>query len=322
MNSPSSTLVALDAMGGDSAPDEIIAGAHLAVETYGSNVVLVGDKSKLGSADGLDIIHASEVIEMGAEPAAAVRSLKDSSIVVGAKAVAAGDASAFVSAGNTGAMMAASLLKMGRIRGVSRPAIAVPFPGVNSSRTTLLDVGANADAQPEWLVQFAQMGTSYVRHRWQIDTPRVGILTIGEEEGKGNSLVKASCELFESFDWASIGAKFVGNLEGRDLLTGSADVVVCDGFTGNIVLKSLEGVYDMFRSGIGHIVGENAEIDDYFDHFDPVNVGTGMLLGVKGVSMIAHGSSTKLAIANALKTAAELANLGMVEKLRNELQGG
>jgi len=318
--------VAVDAMGGDDAPHSIIEGSLIAKNEFGIDVVLVGDTEQLAEAEDLPIIHASEVIEMGAEPATAVRTLKDSSMVRAAEAVRDGKASCVLSAGNTGAAMAASLLRLGRIKGVSRPAIAIPFPVLGSTPTTVLDVGANAQCQPDWLVQFALMGLVYCRSKFNIEEPKVAILTIGEEAGKGNTLVKESSKLLESVDWKAFGADYIGNVEGNDLLTGVADVVVCDGFTGNVVLKSLEGVFELFESSITSVLGEIENSSDAIDsvrpvfgELDPVNVGTGMLLGVKGVSMIAHGSSSPIAIANAIKNASIIVEMDLVEKIKTGL---
>jgi len=227
-------------MGGDFAPEVVVEGARLAAERDGVSVLLVGDPARLGNVGDMEIQPASEVVAMDADPAVSVRRLKDSSIVRAAEAVRDGRASSVLSAGNTGAAMAASLLRLGRIKGVARPAIAVPFPVLGSTPTTLLDCGANPDCQPEWLVQFARMGTAYARQRFGLASPRVGVLTIGEEAGKGNSMVKAACQLLEQPEWAEqCRADYVGNIEGGDLMAGVADVIVCDGFTGNVTLKSL-----------------------------------------------------------------------------------
>jgi glycerol-3-phosphate acyltransferase PlsX len=323
--------VAVDAMGGDNAPDVIVRGARLAVERFGLPVVLVGDPGQLGDTGRIEVVPASEVIEMGAEPASSVRRLKDASIVRAAEAVRDGRASALLSAGNTGAAMAASLLRLGRIRGVARPAIAVPFPVAGSTPTTVLDCGANADCQPEWLVQFAVLGTVYARERFGVAKPRVAILTIGEEAGKGNSLVKAACELLEHSDWAkACNADYVGNVEGRDLMIGAADVIVTDGFTGNVVLKSLEGGYAVFEESVRAALRSTPEVastsgvvdpvlDPVFEGFDPVRTGAAMLLGTRGVSLIAHGSSTEIAIANAIGTADEMACSNLIEELRQSV---
>ena len=235
--------VALDAMGGDKAPGEIVAGAHRAVAELGVPVVLVGQPEVLEPlADGLAIIPASEVIPMSADPGSSVRRMKDSSLVRAAEAVRDGRASAMISAGNTGATMASALLRIGRIKGVSRPAIATPIPVPGADPTILLDAGANAECQADWLLQFAQMGVVFARTRYGIDQPRVGLLSIGEEASKGTPLVKETNALLAASDaLKAAGGTFIGNVEGRDVMTSEVDVVVTDGFTGNVVLKTLEG---------------------------------------------------------------------------------
>ena len=333
--------VAVDAMGGDHAPDVVVEGARLAAERDGVSILLVGDPERLGDVGDLEVLPASEVVAMDADPAVSVRRLKDSSIVRAAEAVRDGRASSLLSAGNTGAAMAASLLRLGRIKGVSRPAIAVPFPVLNSTPTTLLDCGANPDCQPEWLVQFARMGTAYARQRFSIERPRVAILTIGEEAGKGNSMVKAACQLLEQPEWAEqCSAEYVGNVEGGDLMAGVADVIVCDGFTGNVTLKSLEGLYDIFRGSIEGAVGRTGDqlgsLDDptatkmmatldgelapIFHHFNAKATGAAMLLGTRGVSLISHGSSSANTIANAIRTADEMARVDVVAKIREAVE--
>lgn len=335
-NAPARLPVAIDAMGGDDAPETIVRGAALAAEE-GVPVLLVGDPNRIGTDHGLDVLPASEVVEMGADPAKAVRRLKDSSIVRAAEAVRDGSASSLLSAGNTGAAMAASLLRMGRIKGVARPAIAVPFPVIGSTPSTLLDCGANADCQPEWLVQFARLGTAYARHRFDLASPRVAILTIGEEAGKGNSLVKAACELLEQPEWAAdCGATYVGNLEGGDLMAGLADVVVCDGFTGNVTLKSLEGGFDIFKSASRRALAEQSALSSeaastaigealdplYDDVFDASRTGAAMLLGTRGVTLISHGSSSAETISNAIRTAHEMAQDGIIDAIRAAVGAG
>ena len=317
--------VAVDAMGGDDAPASIVAGARIAAEQFGVPVLLVGDTDQLGDVGDLPVKHASEVISMDDEPAASVRKKKDSSVVRAAEAVRDGEASALLSAGNTGAAMAASLLRLGRIRGISRPAVAVPFPVLGSTPTTLLDCGANAEAQPEWLVQFAQLGTVYARTRFGIEHPRVAVMTIGEEAGKGNALVKAACDLLAEESWtAACGATYVGNVEGRDLMTGEADVIVCDGFTGNIILKSVEGGIGIalaaIRAELENIPGANDSLSDLYDELDPDTRGSAMLLGCKQVSMISHGSSSPQAIANAIQTASKMVDSGIVQHIRDMLE--
>ncbi len=326
--------IAVDAMGGDNAPASIVEGAKLAVEQFGVPVVLVGRPDEIGDTGGIPVIAASEVIAMDAEPAASVRKMKDSSIVRAAEAVRDGQASALLSAGNTGASMAASLLRLGRIRGVSRPAIAVPFPVLGSTPSTLLDCGANADCNPEWMVRFAQMGTVYARARFGIESPRVGVMTIGEEAGKGNSLVKETCSLLENTDWMeACGATYVGNMEGGDVMAGTADVIVCDGFTGNIILKSLEGGFDIALGAIRQALQstqELAEVSGIIDpvlaplltEFDSASRGSAALLGTKGVSMIAHGSATPYGIANAIRTASDMVEVDIVQRIRDMVTFG
>ena len=320
--------VALDAMGSDSGPSVLVEGARLAAE-QGVDVLLVGDPDRLGDVGDLKVKPASEVVEMGAEPAASVRRLKDSSIVRAAEAVRDGEACALVSAGNTGAAMAASLLRLGRIKGLTRPAIAVPFPVFGSTETTLLDCGANAECQPEWLVQFAEMGAVYNRVRFGVERPRVGLLTIGEEAGKGNQLVKDAAGLLEDPGWASdVGAEYIGNVEGRDLMLGVCDVIVCDGFTGNVVLKSIEGAMLVARTQLRAAIASTAEgaaagavvaplIDPVIDRLDTEQTGTALLLGVRGVSCISHGSSDAATICRSIMTTAAIADDQIVERLRD-----
>ncbi len=323
--------VAVDAMGGDNAPRVVVEGAKLAAEKFGVDVLLVGDPDRLGDTGDLAVMPASEVIEMGAEPASSVRRMKDSSIVRAAEAVRDGAASALLSAGNTGAAMAASLLRMGRIKGVSRPAIAVPFPVPGKSPTTVLDCGANAECQPEWLVQFAVLGSVYARERFGLARPRVGILTIGEEAGKGNDLVKAAAELLETTSWADrCDADYVGNVEGRDLMIGTADVIVTDGFTGNVVLKSMESGHEVFEQAVLTALRSTAEtasvaedvarvLDPVFGQFDAKRTGAALLLGTRGVTLISHGSSSAITIANAISTADQLVDIGIVDSLRQSV---
>lgn len=319
--------VAIDAMGGDHAPDVIVAGARRAVDELGLPVVLVGRPEELTDTGGLDVITASEVIAMDADPGSSVRTMKDSSLVRAAEAVRDGTASAMVSAGNTGATMASALLRMGRIKGVSRPAIATPIPVPDSTPTILLDAGANAECNPEWLVQFGQMGAVLCRERYGIETPRVGLLSIGEEKTKGNPLVKATHALMDEPGWLDVaGGTFIGNVEGRDIMSDEVDVVVTDGFTGNVALKSLEG-------GLGSLInalyGVFASTDEtkkaaevllpalvpLAEQFDPNNTGGAMLLGVNGVCIISHGSSNDTAIVNAVKVADEMIRGGLVDLL-------
>jgi phosphate acyltransferase len=309
-------------MGGDRAPKEIVRGARQAMEA-GIPVVLVGRRADLPKVDGIEVIDASEVIEMHDDPAQGVRRKKDSSLVRAAEAVRDGRAAAMVSAGNTGATMASALLRMGRIKGVSRPAIATPIPVPGETPTVLLDAGANADCQPEWLVQFAQMGTVFAHHRFGIDEPKVGLLSIGEESSKGNTLVKETHERLVS----APGVRFVGNVEGRDIMTSAVDVVVTDGFTGNVVLKTLEGGV---KAIVKALLGAFASAPEYkepadallpallplYETLDPDTYGGAMLLGVDGVCIISHGSSGARAMVNAIRVGREMVDAGLVGELR------
>jgi len=317
--------VAVDAMGGDEAPGPILAGAHQAASA-GIPVVMVGPAHLEGrTADGrtLDLIEASEIIGMHDDPAQGVRRKKDSTLVRAAEAVRDGKASAMISAGNTGATMAAALLRMGRISGVKRPAVATPIPVPGAKPTVLLDAGANAEVQPDWLVQFALMGSVYAQHRFGIDSPRVGLLSIGEEPGKGDTLRKETYELLGS----ATHLNFVGNVEGRDVTTADLDVCVTDGFTGNVVLKTLEGGMRMI---VGSILKAFASEEHYKPHADalmpalmdlytelsPDTYGGAVLLGVDGVCIISHGSSGETAIANGIGVARDMVEHDMVGEIR------
>jgi len=320
--------IAVDAMGGDHAPGEIVAGAIRAADELGVPVVLVGRGDELGDTGGLEVIEASEVIAMDADPGSSVRKMKDSSLVRAAEAVRDGRASAMVSAGNTGATMASALLRMGRIKGVFRPAIATPLPVPGSDRpTVLLDAGANAECSPEWLVQFAQMGSVFATQRYGITAPRVGLLSIGEEPTKGNPLVKATHELLAAGDWiGATGATFIGNVEGRDLMTDEVDVVVTDGFTGNVALKTLEGSLKSIIAALLAAFDSTEEAREaagalwpallpLYAQMDPENTGGAMLLGVDGVCIISHGSSSATAMVNAVRVAADMVEGELVAHL-------
>jgi glycerol-3-phosphate acyltransferase PlsX len=318
--------VAVDAMGGDKAPAEIVAGAIEAAKS-GLAVVLVGDPDRIGDTGGLDVIEAREAIEMHEDPARAVRTKKDSSLIRAAEAVRDGIASAMVSAGNTGATMASALFRMGRIRGVQRPAIATAIPVPGSTPTVLLDSGANAECIPAWLVQFAQMGSAFAHQRFGIAHPRVGLLSIGEEPGKGSPLVKETYALLEE-GAAGPSVKFIGNVEGRDVMSDVVDVVVTDGFTGNVVLKTLEGGMKFaFKAVLGALPAGDAATSlldglmPLVTELDPDTYGGAMLLGVDGVCIISHGSSSSRAIVNAVGVAHHAAEEGLVEQLRSATAG-
>jgi phosphate acyltransferase len=275
------------------------------------------------------VILAREVIEMHDDAAQGVRRKKDSTLVRAAEAVRDGAASAMISAGNTGATMAAALLRMGRIKGVSRPAIATPIPVPGSLPTVLIDAGANAEVQPDWLVQFAQMGTVFARHRFDIARPRVGLLSIGEEPGKGDTLRKEAYELL----FAAPGIDFIGNVEGRDVMTDAVDVVVTDGFTGNVVLKTLEGgMKTLVRSILAAFASEehykpHAEallpaLLPLYESLDPETYGGAILLGVDGVCIISHGSSSERAIVNGIQVAREMVEAAIVDEIRTAVAAG
>jgi phosphate acyltransferase len=320
--SASDLPVAVDAMGGDHAPGEIVEGARRAVDELGVPVVLVGRPDSVGDTLGLELLPASEVIEMDEDPAQSVRRKKDSSLVRAAEAVRDGRAIAMVSAGNTGATMASALLRMRRLKGVVRPAIATPIPNLRTHPTVLLDAGANAECTAQMLVQFAQMGAAYATARYGTEHPSVALLSIGEEKTKGSPLVKESHALLEE----TPGLRFAGNVEGRDLLLGAADVVVTDGFTGNVTLKTLEGSLKFLINTILEVFAEDEATKEagevLLPHlapvaqtFDPDNTGGAMLLGVDGVCVISHGSSSAKAIVSAVRVAHELASAGLVDRL-------
>lgn len=319
--------IAVDAMGGDRAPDEIVAAAHQAA-ALGIPVALVGPAGLDGVGD-LPLIEASEVIAMDEDAAQGVRRKKDSTLVRAAEAVRDGRASAMISAGNTGATMAAALLRMGRIKGVSRPAIATPLPIPGHAPNILLDAGANAEVQPEWLVQFAQMGSVYARHRFGVAQPKVGLLSIGEEPGKGDTLRKETYDLLAT----AANIDFIGNVEGRDMLLKTADVVVTDGFTGNVVLKTLEGGVRVVLQAVlaalasdparaAHVEALLPVLLPLVEQMSPETYGGAMLLGVDGVCIISHGSSTSHAMLNGIKVAQEMVERHVVDELRDAIAGG
>ncbi len=314
--------VAVDAMGGDRAPEEIVAGARRVADTTDIKVVLVGLPGGMGDIGTLATIDASEIIGMDDDPGQGVRRKKDSSLVRAAEAVRDGRALAMVSAGNTGATMASALLRMGRLPGVIRPAIAspVPCPG-RKWPTVLLDSGANAECSAQMLVQFAHMGAAFVRKRYDVERPRVALLSIGEEKSKGSPLVKEAHGLLAGSGIP--GADFIGNVEGRDFFAGVADVIVTDGFTGNVALKTMEGSLRFLIGALGDVLGRpelseaTAALSPHLlalaADLDPESVGGAMLLGVDGVCVISHGSSSSVAIVNAITVAHDLAVAGLVD---------
>ena len=314
--------VAVDALGGDRAPDEIVLGAADAASAE-IQPILVGPSSL--ETHGLPRIAASQTIDMDDHAVDAVRAKPDSSLVRAARAVADGDADAVVSAGNTGAMLAASLLHIRRLPGVYRPAIAIVIP-TKAGRSVLIDAGANADARPEHLLQFAHMGAVFAEEILEVADPEVRLLSIGEEPEKGNQLTLEAHELLRDADHLRFG----GNTEGRTLLEGDADVIVADGFTGNVALKTLEGtvksLLDALRSELeasvrgklgGALIRPAAR--GLRMRLDPETYGGGYLLGLNGLVVIAHGSSSRVAIANAIRHAARGVEHRVVSRLQERL---
>lgn len=312
-------------MGGDFAPEQIVLGARQVAETTSIPVALVGPADGMGDTGDLLVFPASEVIGMEDDPGSGVRTKKDSSLVRAAEAVRDGKAMAMVSAGNTGATMASALLRMGRLPGVVRPAIATPIP--NPARgypTVLLDAGANAECTPAMLVQFAQMGAAYATCRYGVARPRVALLSIGEEKSKGTPMVKETHQLLLALTGEPDAPfTFVGNVEGRDFFGDDADVIVTDGFTGNVALKTMEGtlrflmrsLFEVFSSPEAKEAGDAIipHLLPLASEFDPDNTGGAMLLGVNGVCVISHGSSSQAAMVSAITVAHDLAVAGLVD---------
>lgn len=324
--------IALDAMGGDNDPEASVSGALDARDEFGIQTLLVGDELVLAKMlaekgrGGLEIVHAPDAVGMDEEGAWVVRSREGASIVVAAEKVRQGNADAMVSAGNTGAAMAAAFFSWGRLEGIKRPALAVVIPPIQSP-TLLIDAGANSDCRAEHLRQFALLGSAYASLRWELEAPQVGLLNIGAEESKGNELAREAFRLLSCDERIN----FVGNLEGRDLAHHKADVVVTDGFTGNIALKVVEGVGSMITGRLLKSLEtlNEAELKPVLpallrlrQELDYRGTGGAPLLGVKGVCIIAHGSSDALAIKNSLRVAAEAVASGMVKMTERYLKVG
>jgi phosphate acyltransferase len=319
--------IAIDAMGGDHAPKEIVLGAVKAIQSFPDlKIVLVGDETKikeyLQDTDRIEIIHTEEVILGTDEPVRAVRRKKNASMVLTAKEVSEGRADACISAGNTGALMAAGLFIIGRIKGIERPALTPTLPTINGEGFVLLDVGANADAKPEHLVQYALMGSIYSEKVRGIQKPRVGLLNIGTEEKKGNELTKHSYDLLKAED-----IHFIGNVEARDLLNGVADVVITDGFTGNMVLKTIEGtaisIMKMLKTSLMSSVKSKLaaavlkpNLYELKSKMDYSEYGGAGLFGLKAPVIKAHGSSDANAIFNAIRQAKDMVEHGVTEKIQ------
>jgi glycerol-3-phosphate acyltransferase PlsX len=322
-------LIALDAMGGDNAPEQIVRGAVLAAREMGVRVALVGPYSTIVAElakhgrkpDSISIVDAPEVIEMDEHPAHAARQKKESSIVKGLRMLKEREADAFVSAGNTGAVMAASIMYVGRVPGIERPPLAGLMP-LSGKLTVFLDVGANADAKPVYLLQWAQMASVYMQRVWKIERPTVALLNIGEEESKGSTLAQEAYELLRQS-----GLNFVGNVEGKDLPFGKVDVIVTDGFTGNVAVKTMEGMAEFIMGELRSAIQSRpwyaaagfllmpafAKVRKKMDYRE---YGAGPLLGINGLVFIGHGRSDAKAISSALRIAREAAQSGMMEAIR------
>ena len=335
------TKIAVDAMGADRAPKPEVDGAILAARHHDVQVLLVGQEDvirkelrlhPLWQRLPIEIVPASEVIGMHEKAAKAVRAKRDSSMRVGLRLVRDGRAAGFVSAGNTGACMATAKMVLGAMPGVDRPALAAVFPTAQGTATILIDVGANVDSKPENLQQFAIMGDVYFRTIFADNFPsshhpRVGLLSVGEEEGKGNELTKEAFKLIKE-----LPLNFVGNVEGRDLFNGKADVLVCDGFVGNVALKISEGMAETVRyllrqslqatitRQVGFMLSRQAFVD-FKKRLDYSEYGGAPLLGIKGVCIISHGSSNSNAIKNAIRVAAEFANSKMNHVIEQQIAG-
>lgn len=327
--------IAVDAMGGDHAPKVEVEGAVRAARSLGVQVVLVGREEvlrrELATHENwqrlpIEIVHASEAVTMDDSAAKAFRAKRDSSIRVASRLVRDGIAQGLVSAGNTGAAMATAKMVQGMVPGVDRPALASAFPTVKGTPAVIVDVGANVDSTPQMLAQFAVMGSIYSRVIFRTENPRVGLLSIGEEEHKGNDLTRSATPLLKA-----LPINFIGNVEGRDVYTGEADVIVCDGFIGNVALKVSEGLVDIIKHmlheslkstitrKIGYVLSR-AAFADFRKRVDYSEYGGAPLLGIRGVCIICHGRSNANAIKNAIRVAAEFASSRVDHRIERELQ--
>ena len=307
--------IGIDISGGDFATAANLDGAILAQKELKDDaiIVLIGDEEQINSgliernvsATLFEIIHAPEVITFHDHPTRALSKKPNSSISVGFIKLAKEEVNAFASTGNTGAMLVGSMYRLNTIPGIIRPCITSTLPAIDGSKTILLDVGSNADCKSDVLYQFAVLGSLYSQHVHNIEKPRVALLNIGEEESKGNLLTIATYKLLAESDEIN----FIGNIEGRHIFSGKADVIVCDGFTGNVVLKQAEGIYSLMKKrGIN---------DEYFDRFNYENYGGTPILGVKGNVIIGHGISNDIAVKNMILHAYELANSGLAMKVND-----
>lgn len=305
--------IGIDVLGGDFAPDANIAGAVLAKKELPQDVelVLIGDQEQILSGlnafgenpSGYRIVHAPDIITMHDHPTRAIPQKPNSSIAVGFDLLAKKEIDVFASTGNTGAMLVGAIYKVNTIPGIIRPCITSVLPTIDGKNSILLDVGSNADCKSDVLYQFGVLGALYAKNVYGIENPRVGLLNIGEEETKGNLLTIATHKLMAESDEIN----FTGNIEGRDLFSGAADVIVCDGFTGNVVLKEAEGIYTLMK--------KRGIVDDYFDRFNYENYGGTPILGVKGNVIIGHGISNDKAVRSMLLHSYEVAKSGLASKI-------
>ncbi len=307
--------IAVDAMGGDNAPDLVIEGAILASKELASEtkLILIGDETIItsilnkngGKPSNIEVVHASETVGMDEHPTKAISQKKDSSIIVGYQLLASKQADLFCSAGNTGAMLVGAMFTIKPIEGVLRPGIAGFIPQISGRYGILMDVGANTDCKPEVLVQFAEMASIFATDLYQIEKPRVGLINVGEEEQKGSLLTQATYQLLK----VNPNINFVGNLEGRDIYSDKVDVMVCDGFVGNVILKASEGIYPLLK--------KRNFTDAFIDMFHWETVGGSPILGVNGDVVIGHGSSGKMAIKNMILLSQNLAKSEISKKIKN-----
>ncbi len=305
-------VIGIDMMGGDYAPQQSLLGVDLFLEEphYGKKLFLIGDEAVLKAhytniPPAVSFIHAPDIIDMQASPTRALRDNPNSSMSIGFQLLADGKIDAFISAGNTGVMMVGVFYTIKAIEGVLRPTISTVMPKVQGGYGLLLDVGLQADCKPENLLQNAILGSIYAQNILEIENPTVGLINIGEEEGKGNILAQAAYQLMKENPLIN----FIGNIEGRDLLTGKADVMVCDGFTGNVILKLGESIFDISKS-------RNLDEDDYFKRFNFETYGGTPILGVNKPVIVGHGISNATAFKNMIHLAAKMIETGLLEKMR------
>lgn len=316
---PREMTISIDMMGGDFAPLEAVNGIRMYLQQAGvpARLFLIGDENQINpllapagiSSNNVRVIHAAEVIGMHEHPTRALREKLQSSISIGFQMLASGETDAFISAGNTGAMLVGALFSIKAVAGILRPTIATVLPRENGGTGLLLDVGLNVDCKPEYLNQFAVLGSLYAQHILDCDNPRVALLNVGEEEGKGNQLAQAAYPMLQSNELIN----FIGNVEGRDVMMDKADVTVCDGFTGNVILKLAESIYDITRRK--HIEHE------YLDRFNFEIYGGTPLLGVSKPVIIGHGISRGLSFLNMILLAHKMIQTGLMEKMKISFEG-